>query len=176
MLHPALRKETDFIIGCSIEMTGLFKLENRVEVHSKEISQRAEFRFSYSEHEYGYINSRSHFIDQKSIDVILSYPYALRIEVDTFVSPEILNVGLKDNEILVGNGGYVGGDETINNLLRLSDKLNLNNRRLHNLGSTGLTHSHIMISVGQASLECAGYIKKMSSRKMKVSGHAGMQA
>lgn len=160
MLHPALRKETDFIIGCSVEITGMFDLENCVAVHSKEISQRAEFKFPYSDNEYGYINSWSHFTDQKSIDVILNYPYALRIDVDTFLSPEILSIDLKDNEVLVGKGGYIGGDETINNLLRLSKRLGLNHRGIHNIGSTWLSHSHIMIRVGKASLECAGYIIK----------------
>jgi hypothetical protein len=158
MLHPVLRKKTDFIIGCSAEITGLFNLENCVVVHSNEISMEAKYKFPYSDNEYGYINSWSHFIDQNSIDVILSYPYALRIDVDTFLSPNILNIDLADNEILVGKGGYIGGDETTSNLLRISETLDLNHRNLHNLGSTWLSQSNIMIEVGQAALECARYI------------------
>lgn len=160
MLHPGLRNECDFIIGCSEDITEFFNLENCVVVHTNEISKDSEFKFINRENEYGYVNSWSHFLDQSSIDVILEYPYALRIDVDTFLSPSILDVGLEQDEILVGQGGYIGGQETKDNILRIADDLNLNHRGQHNLGSTWLTHSHIMVGVGQAAIECVRHIMK----------------
>jgi hypothetical protein len=160
MLHPTLRNEIDFIIGCAPEITDLFNQENCVVVHTREISKEAEFQFHHRKHEYGYINSWSHFISQESVDVILSYPYALRIDVDTFISPSILSIELSDAEILVGQGGYIGGEETTDNLLRVAAKLGLTHRGQHNLGSTWYTRSDIMIEMGQSALACAQYILK----------------
>ncbi len=158
MLHPGLRNNADFIIGCSPEITHLFDLDNCVLTHTNEISKLDDFKFKNRDNEYGYINSWSHFLDRKSVDVILEYPYALRIDVDTFLSPSILDVVLAEDEIMVGQGGYMGGQVTTDNLLRIAKSLGFKHRGLHNLGSTWFTHSHIMVSTGCAAIDCARYI------------------
>lgn len=158
MLHPRLRSEVDFVIGCSVEISDIFQLDNCVLAHTREISNDPEFKFAYSNNEYGYINSWSHFTDSESIDLILSYTYALRIDVDTFLSPKILDIELAADEILVGNGGYIGEEQTKKNLLRLAEEQSLVHRAKHNLGSTWYTHSNIMVEVGLAALDCAKYI------------------
>jgi hypothetical protein len=158
MMHPKLRASLDFIIGCEPSIADQLSLDNVVIAHTREISKEPEFQFKLMNNRHNpYINSWSHFIDEKSIAKILEYPYALRIDVDTFISPGILDIDIEDTEVITGIGGYIGGQITKDNLIRVSKLLDMKHRGIHNIGSTWYTRSQNMIDIGRVSVECAQY-------------------
>jgi len=159
MIQPDLRQRIDFIIGCEPGMQALFDIDNCIVSHCIDLSQNQQYQFRYLENKiYGYINSWSHFTDQNSIDIICHYQYALRIDVDTFISPGLLSIELDQHSILTGVGGYIGGQETIDNILRISRALNMNHRGIHNIGSTWFARSETILELGQSALACAQHL------------------
>jgi len=167
MLHPQVVAKVDFLIGCSPDITHLFVRPNCRVTHTREISREPEFQFPKMDNgENGYINSWSHFIDETSLQAIAEYPYALRIDVDTFITPNILNIEIADDEILTGHGGYIGGQETIDNLLRVANTLGMKHRGEHGIGSTWYSRSSNIIDVCKAALSCAAHFfhKEFSER------------
>ncbi len=159
MLHPTLRSSVDFIVGCEAGMQSLFEIDNCIVSHTCDLSRDSRYQFKYLDNKvYGYINSWSHFADQNSIDIIRQYQYALRIDVDTFLSPSLLDIELQPNEILTGCGGYIGGQETIDNILRVSQALQRQHRGIHNIGSTWFARTPDMLELGTSALACARYL------------------
>lgn len=159
MMHPALRENIDFIIGCDENIQGLFEIKNCRLSHCIDLSKDEAYQFRHLDNEvYVYINSWSHFVDPHSIDIILSYDYALRIDVDTFISPAILDIELNSQSILTGIGGYIGGQETKANILRVSHDLKKQHRGIHNIGSTWFAHSQTIVDIGKSALACAQHL------------------
>lgn len=159
MMHPELKQNIDFLVGCERGMEHLFQRESCIVVHTLDLSRDDAYKFKLmGDSDYAYINSWSHFADENSLKKILEYQYALRIDVDTFVSPNLLNIGIGDDEVLTGTGGYIGGQETIDNLVRISKELNMNHRGIHNIGSTWFTAASTMVDLGLDALNCAQYL------------------
>lgn len=159
MMHPNLREQIDFIVGCDACIQALFKIENCYLSHCIDLSQDEAYQFKHLNNEvYGYINSWSHFVDPHSIDIILNYDYALRIDVDSFISPAILDIELDSQSILTGIGGYIGGQETKDNILRISHDLDMRHRGIHNIGSTWFANAQTIVETGKSALACAQHL------------------
>ncbi len=159
MIHPELRKHVDFLVGCEPGMEDLFQRDNCIVTHTTDLSQDEAYQFSLMDNRtHPYINSWSHFADSHSIEAILNYRYALRIDVDTFISPQLLAVGISDKEILTGNGGYIRGQVAKDNILRVARALNMNHRGVHNIGSTWYATARNMVEVTQSALDCSQHL------------------
>jgi hypothetical protein len=156
MLHPKLRANLEFIIGCEPSIADQLSLDNVVITHTREISKEPDFQYKLMNNKHNpFINSWSHFVDENSIAKILEYPYALRVDVDTFLSPAILDIKFEESEVFTGPGGYIGSQITIDNLIRVSKALDMRHRGIHNIGSTWYTRSENMIDIGRISIDCA---------------------
>lgn len=158
MLSPRLKKNIDFLIACEAGIAHLFERENCKLVYLGDLSNEPQYRYSYSDKPYVFINSWAHFTTKKSINTILQYQYSLRIDVDTFISPSLLKLDVPKNNFLTGKGGYIGGEETKTNLTRLATELNLRQRGLSNIGSTWFAHSEDVVKAGIKSLDIAQYL------------------
>ena len=77
MLHPKLRANLEFIIGCEPSIADQLSLDNVVITHTREISKEPDFQFKLMNNKHNpFINSWSHFVDENSIAKILEYRYA----------------------------------------------------------------------------------------------------
>ena len=165
MLHRELVETVDFIVGCDPEIADQLDLKNVIIAHTRTISEEPEFQFKLMENRsYPFINSWSHFIDEKSVEIIRRYQYALRIDVDTFLSPNILSIKIHDTEVITGRGNYLG-EGTKDRLYRVARTLDMGHRGIHNIGSTWFARSEIMIELGRSSIECVKHFlhKEFSS-------------
>jgi len=158
MLSPRLKESLDFIIGCEVGMEHLFERDNCKLVYLGNLSNEQRYRYLYNDKPYVFINSWAHFTTEESINTILQYEYSLRIDVDTFISPSLIELEVDENTFFTGKGGYIGGTETKTNLKRLAIELDFKQRGLSDIGSTWFGHSKDVVEIGVKSLEIARHL------------------
>ena len=158
MLNPRLKETLDFLIACEVGMEHLFERNNCRLVYLGDLSNEPQYRYLYDDKPYVFINSWAHFTTEESINTILQYEYSLRIDVDTFIFPNLVGLEVDENTFFTGIGGYIGEEETKTNLKRIAIELDLQQRGLSNIGSTWFAHSMDVIEIGIKSLEIAGHL------------------
>ncbi len=152
MSHPELRQNIDFIIGCPPEAAFLMPSENCHITHLSNISELLQYRFKKRKNtHHPHINSWSHFLDEASVDFIRRYPLTLRIDVDCFISPSILDLDVELGELFTGKGRYTTM-QTRKNLRATAEKLDLRHRKIHDIGSTWFGRTDDVMYAAKSSL------------------------
>ncbi|KFD65597.1 hypothetical protein M514_09885 [Trichuris suis] len=109
-------------------------------------------------HNYSNVNSYA-FVNEKSFEeVVPHYDYFLRTDVDTFLSPSILNFQMPKNmKIITGKGGYCTEFSTTR-LLKVAKHFGLKHQGVHCLGSTWLGESRLIAKLAPIAAKLSMYI------------------
>ena len=152
-----LYRKYDFLVAGPTPIEGKIpKLHCRF-VGMEELSSQKDFQYVYSGDGYGFVNSFAPFIDHQCIEIISSYKYCLRLDVDTFVCPGLHSIQCADDEIIVGNGGY-SSETARRRLSEILKNLNLPDQHIHNIGSTWFATSSTMIESGVKTIKYVKYL------------------
>ena len=105
--------------------------------------------------QYGFINSISCF-NGTGHEILNSYAYLLKTDVDTFLTPAWRQFSLKG--FACGAGAYVHSQDVRERLHRLSQQFGYTHRGRHNLGSTLWGPPALMKSVCLVACELTQYL------------------
>ena len=105
---------------------------------------------------YGPINSFVMFNRSDIYDILLPYKYTLRTDYDVFLTPALYVWKVKNN-FVVGKGGY-SVLFTQKRLKRISLKLNMKHRGVHDVGSTWFGDSKLLINLSKKTIEITAHI------------------
>ena len=147
-----LHKHFDFLVTGPVDVLTQIPPEHCKFVPLEDLSKRPEFRYSYSNKPYAYVNSFAPFVDDKCADIIRQYKYALRVDVDTFLCPAIGHLKPRSGLLAVGKAGYASATAR-EKLPEIQAKLGLSNRGVVNVGSTWYGASNLIIDAGSATVD-----------------------
>tara|TARA_R110001583_G_scaffold2390_1_gene17380 strand:- start:1111 stop:2763 length:1653 start_codon:yes stop_codon:yes gene_type:complete len=159
VIKTDLYKKFDFLVtgpGCIKD-----KLPEKhcIFVEVEDLAEHTDCRTKYNNNPYGFINSFAAFNCQKCKDIILQYKQCLRIDVDTFLSKNIENITINDNEIYTGEGAYSSPEARIK-LAKILKKNNLTDQNIHNIGSTWYGPSDLIVKYASNAIKFCKYLIK----------------